>query len=141
MTADSPWFERCDNPEAVRALYDSGEGLDRVRLVELRLGQHDPHLWLRVELPRFPDRPPARWHPEATVAQATVAFWFVEEVRLEGWSGDAEGTLSLVRADGGLRMAFESGAMRLAARCLGARVDGFGAHAVWPPDDAGGGIA
>jgi hypothetical protein len=125
------WFEHLDNPHAFAQLYDSPEGLDRLRLFEVILRQ-ESHLQLRFALPRFPDHPPARWGAEATEAQVVVNFWSVEELQLDGWRGESPGRLAIERADRALRISFVAEAVVLEARCAGARIDRFEACATEP---------
>lgn len=124
------WFQHCDNPQAIAELYASGDGLDHVRLYEAVL-LPDGHLQLRMGLARFPDHPRPRWEPQATAVQATVNFWFVEDLRLEGWTGDTPGVLSVLRTGDRLRLAFASESMRIEARCRSARIDRVSPYAVW----------
>lgn len=122
------WYEACENPQPFGEMYASAEGLDRVRLFEVILGRDGARLRLRVQLPRFPDRPPARWSPEANAVQVAVDFWLVEELGIEGWSHAPAGLLSLVREGDGLRLAFDSPHVRIGARCALARIDRFSAY-------------
>lgn len=119
------WYDSCHNPQALHALYDSGEGLDRVRLFAVTLRPDGPHLELRVELPRFPDHPPARWHPEANRVQVAVDIWSVEELKVDGWIPESAGQLTLSRAGDALELAYESDAVRISARCSGAMIARF----------------
>ena len=120
------WYEACDNPQAFRELYASGEGLDRVRLFAALLHGDGPHLELRVELPRFPDHPPARWRdPEANRVQVTVQVWSVRDLRIEGWTPESAGLLTLDRASDGLALAFQSETVRINARCASAWIARF----------------
>lgn len=122
------WYESCENPHAFSELYASPEDLDRVELVEVVLRPDGQRLRLRVELPRFPDHPPARWHAGANAVQVAVDFWSVDDLKIEGWSHQAAGVLALVRDGGGLRLAFHADAMRITARCQFARIDRFYAY-------------
>ena len=122
------WFDFCDNPHAFQRLYDSPEGLDRLRLFEIVLRQ-ESHLQLRFALPRFPDHPPPRWSSEASEAQVVINCWLVEGFRLEGWAGESAGTFSLERHADRLNVAFLSQAVRLECSCRGARIDRFDAYA------------
>lgn len=129
------WYEACENSQAFGRLYSSGQGLDRVELFEMVLQPYRGHLRLRVELPRFPDHPPARWDPEASAVQVTVDFWFVDDLKVEGWSHEGIGLLSLSRAADGLHLSFASEALRITARCEVARIDRFTAYSTWPSDE------
>jgi hypothetical protein len=118
-------------------MYASADGLERVRLFEVALNRHGRGLRLRMELPRFPDRPPRRWGREANAVQVTVEFWFVEELRVEGWSDDPAGVLSLTREGGRLRLAFDAPDVRITARCVFARIDRFMAYTDEPAEAEG----
>lgn len=122
------WYEACDNPRALRELYTSGDGLERVEMFGVTLHREGTRLGLRIQLPRFPDHPPARWDPHASAVQVTVDFWFVRDLQIEGWGHSNVGVLSLVREEDGLRVTFDSDAARLSARCDAARIDGFSAY-------------
>lgn len=122
------WYERCENPQALAQLYASGDDLDRVELFEVALRPDGRHLRLRVQLPRYPDHPPRRWHPEANAVQVVLDFWSVDDLRIEGWSDAAVGLLTLARDGGGLRLAFASDAVRITARCALARIDRLRAY-------------
>ncbi|HEX2209964.1 MAG TPA: Imm50 family immunity protein [Longimicrobium sp.] len=122
------WFDACENPQAFAQMYASAGGLDEVELFEAVLTREGRLLRLRMELPRFPERPPARWSPDANRVQVTVDFWSVEELRIEGWRYRIPGRLSLVRAGDGLRLAFDSPGVRITAWCALARIDRFSAY-------------
>ena len=122
------WYESCENPQAFRELYDSGEGLDRVRMFAVILHENGRNLEMRVELPRLPDHPPERWlwrEPEADRVQVTLQVWFVEDLRIEGWTPGSAGLLTLARAGDGLALAFESEAVRITTRCASAWIAKF----------------
>jgi hypothetical protein len=129
------WYESCDNPQGFRELYASGEGLDRVRLFVAILHGNGPHLELRVELPRFPDHPPKRWRePDADRVQVTFHVWFVEDLRIEGWTPASSGLLRLERAGDALALAFESETVRITARCASAWIAHFSPYRMGDPD-------
>lgn len=130
------WYEACQNPHAIERLFASGEGLDRVALFEVCVDRDFTHLQLRVQLPRFPDSAPARWNPEANAVQVTVSFWSIDDLRLEGRSGQAIGHLSLSREGERLRLGFASDTVRLSAWCELARIDRFSAYTDGLPEDA-----
>jgi hypothetical protein len=130
------WYERCENPHALHELYASGDGLDRVELFEVTLQREGSRLRVRLQLPRYPDRPPARWSPQANAVQVTVDFWLVRDLEIEGWGDGSIGILSLTGEAGELRLAFESDATRLRATCRVARIDHFSAYTEDPPEEA-----
>jgi hypothetical protein len=129
------WYELCVNPQALRALYDSAEGLDRVRLFAVALRQ-DGRLELRVELPRFPDHPPERWHPEANRVQVALDAWSVQDLRIQGWAPESAGLLTLSRAGDALDLSFGSEAVRITLCCEAARIAGFSPYSAGEPGPA-----
>ena len=129
-----PWFARCENPHAFGQMYASARGLERVRLFEVVLDREGRRLRMRMELPRFPDRPPARWSRQANAVQVTVDFWSVCALRVDGWSHDPAGVLSLTREGEGLRLLFDAPDVRIAARCAMARIDRFSPYTDGPPE-------
>lgn len=130
------WYESCDNPQALRELYASGEGLDRVHLFSVALRPDGRSVELRVELPRFPDHPPGRWDPQADRVQVTLDLWCVEALKVEGWTPESVGLLTLSRAGDSLHLSFASEAVRITARCGMARIARFSAYSVWESDPA-----
>jgi len=130
------WFQLCDNPQPIEQLYADTGGLDQVRLYEVVL-LPDGHLQLRLGLARFPDHPRPRWDPASNAVQATVSFWFLEGLTLEGWTGDTAGVLSLLRSGDRLAVAFAGEETRIEARCQAARIDRITPYMVWTEPDGG----
>lgn len=130
------WYENCANPQALRALYASSEGLDRVRLFAVVLRPDGRSVELRVELPRFPDHPPERWDPEANHVQVTLDLWSVEDLKLEGWTPESAGLLTLSPAGDALHLSFESQEVRITARCGAARIARVSPYSVWESEPA-----
>lgn len=130
------WYEACLNPEAVRALYDSADGLDHVHLFSVVLRPDGRGVELRVELPRFPDHPPERWDPEANRVQVALDLWSVEDLKIEGWTPESAGLLALSPVGDALHLSFESEAVRITARCGVARIARFSPYSVREPDPA-----
>ena len=116
------WFLNTDNPEAIQRLYDNQDGLERVELHEVVLQRDGPRLQLRFDLPRFPDHPPARWHPESNTVQVTLDLWGIEDLTLTGWGTHDVGELRLTRSNSTQHVAFEGAITRLTARFSIARV-------------------
>ncbi|HEX6368148.1 MAG TPA: hypothetical protein VF006_04410 [Longimicrobium sp.] len=57
--------------------------------------------------------------------QVTLQVWFVEDLRIEGWTPASSGLLTLDRAGDGLTLAFESETVRITARCASAWIAKF----------------
>jgi hypothetical protein len=124
------WYTCCENAKAIEALYSVPPDLSLIELHEVLMQRDGPRLQLRFDLPVFPDRPPPRWSDEATVAQATVDFWGVSNLRLEGWETSNRGELTVERLpDGVLLVAFESPVSSLHCRCSLARIASVTAYA------------
>lgn len=68
--------------------------------------------------------------------QVTVDFWITHELKIDGWSEEAAGRLSLTRDGDDLRLAFESDTVRIPARGVLARIGRFSAYTRDPPDEA-----
>lgn len=130
------WYESCLNPQALRALYASGEGLDRVRLFTVVLRPDGRSVELRVELPRFPDHPPERWDAEASHVQVTLDLWSVADLKVEGWMPESAGLLTLSPNGDTLRLSFESEEVRITARCGAARIARISPYGVWESEPA-----
>lgn len=117
------WYECCDNPEALASLYSAPSDLRQIELHEVRTHRDGPLVQLRFDLPAFPDRPPARWPDEVSVAQAVVDLWGVSNFMLDGWETDNRGELTIERLpDGGLLVVFESTVSRMHCRADAARI-------------------
>ena len=124
------WYECCENVEAIDALYAVPPDLSTIELHEVRTQRDGPLLQLRFDLPVFPDRPPARWSDEATVAQAVVDFWGVSNFMLDGWETSNHGELTIEQLpEGVLLVAFESPVSRLHCRSSFARIASVKAYA------------
>lgn len=123
------WYQLCENAQAIEQLYITPPALDQVEMFEVCVQRDGPHLQLRVELPTFPDKPPARWPAGANAVQVTLDLWGMTDVELAGWGTTNAGTLTLARADDGrVRFAFVSASSRLTGSCLVARIAGFSAY-------------
>ena len=89
------WTEHLHNPLALSGYFNSRDGLDDVEVHECVLHRDGPHLRLRFDLSRFPDRPSPRWGASANRAQVTMAFWGVGEFDLRGAGTEMVGALTI----------------------------------------------
>ena len=128
------WYELCENPQALRALYATGAGLDRVRLFAVALRPDGRGVELRVELPRFPDHPPPRWDAEANRVQVALDVWSVAALKVEGWTPESAGLLTLSRDGDALHLSFQSAEVRITLRSAAARIARISPYSVWDPD-------
>ena len=131
------WLSSCDNPQAIQRLYDSADGLERVELFEAVLQRDGPRLQLRLELPRFPDHPPARWHAEANAVQVVLDLWGAADLSIQGWESSNVGRFTLARNGDALHASFVSQGMRLRARCASARIAEVREYTSGPPEAGG----
>lgn len=123
------WSEACQNPEALRHLYADVPDVNPVEIHEVVIRRDGPLLEVRVQLPTFPDHPPARWPEGANTVQVTIDLWGVSDFEQQGWGTENRGTLALKRLDSGeLLFSFESESARLRAKCTLARISRVSAY-------------
>ncbi|MCX5212300.1 immunity 50 family protein [Kitasatospora sp. NBC_00240] len=80
------WHELLVNPEPLTRWYSAVPPLERAPLRSVHLGRYGPVLKLRVDLPCFPDRPPADWS-EAGCDRLECQLHFIltdEDLRMRG---------------------------------------------------------
>ncbi|MFF8400757.1 Imm50 family immunity protein [Streptomyces sp. NPDC015684] len=82
-----PWVSLLHNPEGIASVYEgSPPDLLGVRLHEVVLHRDRPTLRLRLDLPRFPDRPPHKWAAqEFDTLQVEISLSGVREVEVAGF--------------------------------------------------------
>ena len=96
------WFELCDNPRAVSSLYSTAPDLEGVEVMELRAFRDGPRLQLVLDLPSFPDDPPARWRREGfNAVQLTLDLFLSGPLDLAGWTTLNRVDLSLTELESG----------------------------------------
>lgn len=82
------WWKLSENPQALISIFGSETEiplLDRVNLKSLELDANGPVLMLRLDLPKFPPRPPARWQ-QYNQLQIELLFIDLTFVHLDHWS-------------------------------------------------------
>ena len=135
------WHTHCSNPEALERLYADPSGLDEVTMVEATLDNQRHLLRLRVELPRFPDRPPSRWDPGANAVQATLDGWLASlpggtaRIQLHGWAPAHRGLLGIQPSPEGVLVTFQGPTLELSARCSLVRIGRISAYTDEPNHD------
>jgi hypothetical protein len=125
VSAGASWIAALQNPLSLQGLYASTHGLEHVVLHELKVHRDGARLQLRFDLPRFPDRPAARWHPEYNTLQAEVSFWDAEALRIDGWSADPRGELTAVGDGDRHRLHFRAEGVEITSTFRFARLDAF----------------
>jgi hypothetical protein len=79
------WLNCIDNPKSILSIYSVPPELDGVQISGLRLHQDGPRLDMAIQLPIFPDKPPAKWHQDCNTVIVGLDFWGVEDIRIIGW--------------------------------------------------------
>ena len=83
------WYELAENPQAISELYSDVPSLESVHLIEVSLHRDGTRMSLKVALPRFPDKPPARWKAQGyNTVQVQLDFWTLQTILINGWSTD-----------------------------------------------------
>ncbi len=123
------WHQLCDNPQAIEHLYSRVPELDAIDVHEVALQRDGPCIQVRVELPVFPDRPPAKWPRSANAVQMTLALVGVSGLKLDGWGTSNRGAISIARTeDRLLRFVVATDALQLAGLCLAIQIGRFSAY-------------
>src|SRR5262249_14358812 len=97
--------ELCDNPGALLDLYHQPPPLDPFHATELMLMHYSPSLHLTGVLPTAPDKARPQPRGEPSRVQITLGIFGLSDFTLDGWSGEARGTLSLTPQTGATRIA------------------------------------
>jgi hypothetical protein len=114
MTGARAWADLLRNPEAVGAFYERLPPLEAVVLRSVHLDRWGPTLTLRLDLPRFADRPLPEWvESGCDRLQCHLQFVDVADVRMRGWRPPATADVGM----GGLER------RRVAVRIAGEGVD------------------
>ncbi len=123
------WQQYCDNPQAIEHLYGTVPALDTIDVHEVILQRDGPCVQLRVELPRFPDRPPAKWPRSANAVQMALALVGVSDLRLDSWGASNRGAIAIERTENRmLRFVVATEALRLTGLCLSIQIGRFSAY-------------
>ncbi|OKI24241.1 Imm50 family immunity protein [Streptomyces sp. CB03911] len=86
ITAAPAWHELLVDPEPLTRWYSTVPPLERAPLRSVHLSRYGPVLKLRLDLPHFPDRPPAEW-AEAGCDRLECQLHFIltdEDLRMRG---------------------------------------------------------
>lgn len=126
------WLDVVDNADFVGRMYGGAPSLENVEIHELTLARGGPLLTLRFDLPEFPKNAPRDWvASQYEVAQLTLMVIGVASVRLDGWSTEVRGSLSVVRHGPlDVETRFQGGALTLVVRSSHVRVSKITGHAL-----------
>ena len=123
------WHQHCDNPQAIEHLYHTGPALDAIDVYEIVLQRDGPFVQLRIELPTFPDRPPAKWPAAANAVQMTLTLVGVSELALDNWGSSNRGAITIEKTENRkLRFVVATDALHLTGLCLSIQIDRFSAY-------------
>jgi hypothetical protein len=91
------WTSFLRNPEGILAVYGGAPPeLSMVRVREMVLQEDGPTLKLRLDLPRYPDRPPRKWAAQGfNTVQVEVSLSGLRAISLEGFGSEIEADVSL----------------------------------------------
>ncbi|MFI9252825.1 Imm50 family immunity protein [Streptomyces sp. NPDC053069] len=91
------WTSLLRNPEGIASLYEGvPPNLVGVHLHEVALQEDGPTLRLRLDLPRYPDRPPRKWTAQGfNTVQLELSLSGLETVTLEGFGTHIAADVSL----------------------------------------------
>jgi hypothetical protein len=123
------WLDVIENPLAITNVYSSHPDLSRVRVMRLELDEQGPTLLIRIELPTFPDTPPLRWRRHCyDAAIMELRLFGVSELRIDGWTTDNVGGISLYRNGDSVRFQSLGRGTSVSATGVGAdvhRIEGY----------------
>lgn len=129
------WLDAVDDPRALRAIYgDDVPPLTAVPVHEICLHRDGPRLVLRLDLPRYPLAPPAKWTAQGfDTVQIQLMLIDVLELSIDGWSSDPVADITLER-DGDAVTVTCAGTTRCRARAHTATVTKVSAYQNTGPD-------
>jgi hypothetical protein len=118
------WAEVLDNQDRLHAFFDRSDDLDRISLIEVTLDRQGPHLRLRANLLRFPDRRSPTWPATANRAQITLRLGEVGAVSIQGWASTVDGRLAIRRlSPTQLEFSFHGSGVAIEGRCALVKLD------------------
>jgi hypothetical protein len=124
------WLDAVDDPRGVRAIYgDDVPPLTAVPVHEVCLHRDGPRLVLRLDLPRYPRDPPAKWTAQGfDTVQIQLMLVDVLELSIDGWSNDPVADISLERDGDAVTVLASAATTRCRARARAATVTEVSAY-------------
>lgn len=102
MTAQMKWYELAANPLAVTSIYTEVPSLESALLKEIILDRNGPQVIWKIELPTFPDKPPARWKfRDYNIVQLELHLWELASINIRLWTPHNEVHASIDPAEDG----------------------------------------
>ena len=120
---NSSWHNLCENPKAIEAYYDSVPMLVDFDVHEISLLRDGPSITFAGDLAGFADKPSPRWDSSANRVRLILSLWTVSDLSINGWSTTNMGSLSLIRADTGLKFEFTNVNMQCSGSCEFVMID------------------
>lgn len=80
------WHELVRNPRAITHLYDDVPSLSGMEVTRVELSPNGPVVSLFMDLPRFANHRPVRWHQAWNTVAMQLDFWDVSDFRLDGFT-------------------------------------------------------
>jgi hypothetical protein len=85
----------------------------------IQLADDGPTVPVRCSLPTFPDKPPLRWkHHGYNAAIIELRLVGASEIRIEGWSNESTGTITLNMNGSAARFVISGPRLRFTADAL-----------------------
>lgn len=112
------WNDLSLNPRVVLAYYSEPPALESVEVHSVKLHRDGPTLEAMVELPDFPDKPSHRWHPSSNAARASLRFFGVQNLRVEGWQATNVGRWIIEPNSAGVKFEFRGNGVVLAGTAI-----------------------
>jgi len=86
---DMEWLNLVQNPESIKNIYSSPPLLKGVRIKSIELRQDGPLLFMRLDLPEYPSKPPIKWEKEGfNTVSLELEFIEISGLRIENWLND-----------------------------------------------------
>ncbi|MBP2337382.1 hypothetical protein JOF41_003560 [Saccharothrix coeruleofusca] len=123
------WTDIVSDAQGVIAVYHGQPpDLRRVRVHEVSVSREGPAFRLRIDLPSYPELPPAKWIRSGfNTVQIELLFGGVESVLIDGISTNVIADID-VRVDRGVRLELTSPSMRVVVSAISAHVLKVGAY-------------
>lgn len=131
------WLDAVEDGRGVLAIFGQAPSLEAINVQGVSLHHNGPKIDMAFALRDYPAEPPKKWVAQGfTIAQLSLSFFAVEDVRLNGWDVDVVGDLTLERVDGRVAVAFDSPVTTLSCTALAVYVQNISAYQERPADAA-----
>ena len=104
------WAELAENPKALTSLFDEVPSLSNVEILSIKMDRDGPTVDLVVAVKEYPGSPPLRWRTNREHAVAiNLQLMALESFRIEGWSTENHGEITVFRNGEGKLELFAKG--------------------------------